>query len=169
MVVTPVQPRHNMYRTPKGRVPIGNKSHWTLDDLIDTYELKLDPCAENEQASMCDRFYTPEDNGLKQDWDVNAIFNPPFSAPVRINDRIVWKSCIGRWCDKAIHEARIHKTVVIGILPWYQSEWFFRYVWWMLRKDGIIPLGRVSYWDKKDRPMKGNRFDSFLAVWDMRR
>lgn len=169
MTVTPVDRSQNLWRTPKGDAPLG-RSHWTLNKLKAEFHLKLDPCAENAEAAMCDRYYTPDDDGLKWDWDENAIFNPPFSRPVADLESgdVNYVPCIGDWCRKAVLEAVKHNTINIGILPWYQSPWFIDHVWDLLPKRNIIPLGRVSYLDSRNMPQQGNRFDSFLALWDMR-
>jgi site-specific DNA-methyltransferase (adenine-specific) len=38
-----------------------------FDKLNDEFDFTLDPCA-NDENHKCDKYYTIEDNGLKQDW-----------------------------------------------------------------------------------------------------
>lgn len=71
----------NLWRTPKGDKQLG-KSGITLNMLIKKFDLKLDPCASGPEDSMCKRFYTKEQNGLKLEWNENSIYNPPFAIQV---------------------------------------------------------------------------------------
>jgi phage N-6-adenine-methyltransferase len=50
-----------------------------FDHLARWFSFNLDPCAEPE-TTKCDRFFTEEDNGLKQDWGDNSVVfvNPPY-------------------------------------------------------------------------------------------
>ncbi len=68
------------WQTPKGDKPWGKPVFWkgeeiqlTLNFFKKRYNLQLDPCANNKEASMCDTYYTPEQDGLKQPWDVPTI------------------------------------------------------------------------------------------------
>ena len=182
MTVVPVDRSHNLLRTPKGDSPLD--SYWTVNKLIKEFDLKLDPCCTGpddclvptEQGGI---FFTPKDDGLKQEWKYNSIFNPPFSKisldkndePRYNGDRqIIYTPCIYEWCEKAIFEAIKHNTVNVGILPWYNSDWFRDCVWGPLPKSNIIPLDkRINFLDENNEPIVGNRFDSFLAVWDQRK
>jgi site-specific DNA-methyltransferase (adenine-specific) len=64
-----------------------------FDELDKEFNFTLDPCATKEN-SKCRKFYTKEDDGLKQDWDNERVFcNPPYGRE------------IGDWVKKA-SEAR---------------------------------------------------------------
>lgn len=48
------------------------------DALDAEFHFKLDPCATLENAK-CGKFYTSEDDGLRQDWGGERVFcNPPY-------------------------------------------------------------------------------------------
>ena len=50
-----------------------------FNNLNAEFNFTLDPCALPDNAK-CSKFYTPEQNGLKQDWSNETVFcNPPYS------------------------------------------------------------------------------------------
>ena len=113
-----------------------------------------------------------------QTWKYNAIFNPPFSK-IKYDDhgkpkknekgQVMYESAIGDWCEKAINESIKNKTLVIGLLPLYNTVWFREYVWDILPKGHIYMFDRrIQFLNQKNKQVKGTRFDSFLAFWDNR-
>ena len=88
-----------------------SKDNWETPkyffDLLDKgkeFNFTLDPCATKENM-LCDKYYTIEDDGLKQDWGGEAVFvNPPFSH-------------IAEWCKKCWFEGSKYNTTVVMILP----------------------------------------------------
>ena len=59
-----------------------------FDELNAEFHFTLDPCATRENAK-CARFFTVEDDGLKQDWQGETVFcNPPYGRE------------IGKWVKK---------------------------------------------------------------------
>jgi hypothetical protein len=56
--------------------------------LDDRYHFTLDACATPENAK-CDRFFTPEQDALKQEWTGSVFCNPPYGRE------------IGAWIRKA--------------------------------------------------------------------
>jgi site-specific DNA-methyltransferase (adenine-specific) len=60
-----------------------------FNELDKEFNFTLDPCATKENAK-CQKFYTFEDDGLKQSWDGERTFcNPPYGRE------------IGKWVKKA--------------------------------------------------------------------
>lgn len=59
-----------------------------FDDLNNLFQFTLDACATPENAK-CERYFTPEMDGLKQDWDGVVWCNPPYGRGV------------GAWVEKA--------------------------------------------------------------------
>lgn len=54
-----------------------------FDKLNDEFHFTLDPCATPETAK-CKKFYTKEDDGLKQDWSGERVFcNPPYGSEIK--------------------------------------------------------------------------------------
>lgn len=178
--ITQSDPSQNLWRTPKGDKELG-KSGITLNILIKKFDLKLDPCASGPQDAMCKRFYTKKDNGLKQQWNENTIYNPPFSEQVvdakgkpkfTIDKKThaikpVYKSIIGKWVEKGVQEAIKHKIVVVGILPVYTSlAWFQNYIVDVAEIKFIY--GRIHY-TAPDGKTGSPNFDSMICVWDARK
>ena len=55
----------------------------TFDELDKEFHFTLDPCATKENAK-CGKFYTIEDDGLKQSWDNEVVFcNPPYGREIK--------------------------------------------------------------------------------------
>ena len=149
------------WETPKGNQPWGRTTvidgtkevPLTLDWLKKRFDLKIDPCANNREASMCDIFYTPEMDGLKQPWNQNTIFNPPFNQ-------------IPEFVARAVNQAIQHNVIVIGILPNYtDSDWFHDYCDILPKENLIWIRGRLNYWDPIEKRTGSPNFGQFLAIW----
>lgn len=165
------------WTTPKGDKKFG-RTNLTLNKLIKEFDLKLDPCA-TALNTMCKYYYTKQQDGLKQIWNKNFIFNPPFAEP-KLDSKThkpifrydkkkkemvpAYKSVIGKWVEKAIQEAISNKVVGIGILPVYTSlDWYHNYI---LDIASIIWLrGRMRYGGGKGSP----NFDTMICIWDGRK
>ena len=65
-----------------------NSNEWyTPKDLFDKlhkeFQFTLDPCCTATSA-LCDKYYTAEDDGLKQDWSGDIVFmNPPYGRVIK--------------------------------------------------------------------------------------
>ena len=63
-----------------------------FDQLDKEFHFTLDPCAD-ETNHKCERYFTKEQDGLKQDWSGEIVFcNPPYGRKV------------GRWVQKCFEE-----------------------------------------------------------------
>lgn len=52
------------------------------DELDAEFHFTLDPCATKQNAK-CGKFYTKDDDGLKQDWSGETVYcNPPYGRGV---------------------------------------------------------------------------------------
>ena len=82
-------------RLTSGLRATGNIVQETPQDFFDflngIFRFDLDVCALPENAK-CERFYTPEDDGLLQPWDGGVWCNPPYGKE------------IGKWVEKASRE-----------------------------------------------------------------
>ena len=142
------------WETPKTG-PLTTKETISLPELRQKYKLKLDPCAAGAHNSCTKRFYTPEDDGLKQPWDDNFIMNPPGYS----EDKII------EWLEKAVQEVRKHKVLGIGLLPSYTgAEWFQDYVLGGFSKAWFL-IGRIKFWEYGVPSNKTPNFYSVLVFW----
>lgn len=86
-----------------------NSDEWAtpLDvyqNLDNEFSFNLDPCA-SEKNHKCDKYFTPEINGLTQSWKGYRVFcNPPYSK-------------IDKWVEKAYRETREDNTLVVMLIP----------------------------------------------------
>ena len=54
----------------------------TFDELNYKYNFTLDPCCLDSSAK-CRKYYTPDDDGLIQDWSNEVVFmNPPYGREI---------------------------------------------------------------------------------------
>jgi site-specific DNA-methyltransferase (adenine-specific) len=89
-----------------------------FDRLNEEFHFTLDPCA-TERTAKCKRYYTPEVDGLKQDWGGETVFcNPPYGRE------------IGLWVKKCYDESRKPGTVVVMLIPARtDTAWFHDWVY----------------------------------------
>lgn len=52
-----------------------------FDKLNAVFNFNLDVCALSENAK-CERFFSPEQNGLKQEWTGTCWMNPPYGREI---------------------------------------------------------------------------------------
>lgn len=72
--------------------------------LDDEFHFTLDPCC-TKYSAKCEKFFTIEDDGLKQDWDNNVVFiNPPYGRDIK------------KWIKKAHDEFYAYKKVTCVLL-----------------------------------------------------
>ncbi len=95
------------------------KDTWgTPQDLFDAldaeFHFTLDVCALPENAK-CERFYSPADDGLAQDWRGVCWMNPPYGR------------AIGPWMQKAYQEAARGATVVCLVPSRTDTAWWHDY------------------------------------------
>ena len=73
--------------------------------LDSQFDFTLDPCARSHNA-LCSKYFTPDDDGLIQDWSGNKVFvNPPYGRG------------IGHWVKKAYEEGCKDGTTVVMLIP----------------------------------------------------
>jgi phage N-6-adenine-methyltransferase len=79
------------------------------------YRFETDVCATADNAK-CERFYTREQDGLKQQWKGSCWMNPPYGRE------------IGLWVRKACESARDNGATVVCLLPARtDTRWFHNY------------------------------------------
>lgn len=87
-----------------------------FDELDSEFHFTLDACATPENAK-CERYYTPEMDGLSQPWDGVVWCNPPYGRHV------------GDWVAKASEEARKGVTTVMLLHARTDTRWFHDYIY----------------------------------------
>ena len=75
-----------------------------FDELDKEFNFTLDPCSTSENAK-CAKYFTVEDDGLKQDWSNDVVFmNPPYGREIK------------HWIKKA-YEEHIKGATVVCLIP----------------------------------------------------
>lgn len=101
-----------------------------FDKLNTEFHFDLDVCALPENAK-CDRYYTPEANGLVQVWDGVCWCNPPYG-------RQIWK-----WVRKAQISSFLGATVVMLLPARTDTRWFHDYI--LYRSEIRFLKGRLKF------------------------
>lgn len=96
----------------------------TPQDLFEKYDaiyhFETDVCALPENAK-CKRFFTPEMDGLKQEWTGVCWCNPPYGRQ------------IGKWVEKAV---KSFATVVMLLPARTDTKWFHEW---------CLPYGKIEF------------------------
>lgn len=94
---------------------------WLFDEYDNQYHFEVDVCAIPGNAK-CEKYYTPEQDGLSQEWIGGAHWcNPPYGKE------------IVKWVEKAANA----KCVIVMLLPARtDTKWFHDYV---------LPYGEITF------------------------
>lgn len=116
--------------------------------LNEEFHFNLDPCAD-EFNHKCEKFYTVEQDGLKQDWGGYRVFcNPPYGRD------------ISKWVKKAYNEGHKSNTLVCMLIPARTDTKFFHdYI--LNRAEIRFIKGRLKFGGSKTAAP----FPSMLVVY----
>ena len=120
-----------------------------FDKLNDEFGFNLDPCAIPENAK-CERFFTPEMDGLKQNWGGAKVFcNPPYGRK------------IGAWVQKCYEESQKPDTTVVLLIPARTDTAYFHDYIYHKAKEIRFVRGRLKFGGAKC----GAPFPSMVVVY----
>ncbi len=129
----------NMWETPQD----------FFDELNNEFHFTLDVCAVPENAK-CEKFYTPDDDGLSQPWDGTVWCNPPYGRE------------IGKWVLTASIASGARGTTVVMLLPARtDTRWFHDYIYQKERVEIRFLRGRLKFGNSKNSAP----FPSMLAIF----
>lgn len=115
--------------------------------LNNVFGFEMDVCALPENAK-CLKFFTPDDDGLRQEWKGRFWMNPPFGRE------------IGLWVKKAYESAKSGKALVVCLLPAStDTRWWHNYV--QPFADVHFLCGRLRFGGRKSRAP----FGSAIAIF----
>ena len=103
-----------------------------FDELNDEFHFDLDVCALPENTK-CERFFSPEQDGLKQKWGGCVWCNPPYGRTV------------GRWVQKAAQSAQDGTTVVMLLHARTDTRWFHEYIYQKPNVEIRFVSGRLKF------------------------
>ena len=87
-----------------------------FDELNQEFGFTLDACAVPDNAK-CERYYTPEQDGLSQPWDGVVWCNPPYGRDV------------GEWVQRGLMASKDGATVVMLLPARTDTKWFHDYIY----------------------------------------
>lgn len=116
-----------------------------FDDLDREFHFDLDPCATAENHK-CERYFTKEQDGLKQNWGGCRVFcNPPYGRQ------------IGAWVKKAAESG----TLVVMLIPARtDTSYFHDYIYGKAEIRFI--RGRLHFNESKE----GAPFPSMVVIFN---
>lgn len=122
----PNKPITSVYETPQ----------WLFDALDAEFHFTVDVAA-NDENHKCTRYYTEEQDGLRQPWEGETVWcNPPYGK------------AIPEWVAKADAE---EGATSVFLLPVYTDRvWFHRYVYHNPRVEIRFIQGRVAFTGMKN-------------------
>jgi site-specific DNA-methyltransferase (adenine-specific) len=109
------------------------------DSLNREFSFTLDPCA-TDQNHKCEKYYTREQDGLKQSWAGERVFvNPPYGRMV------------SRWVRKCFDEVYTGdcRLAVMLLAARTDTTWFHDYIYHKAEVRFI--RGRLKFGDGKER------------------
>lgn len=124
-----------------------------FDELDAEFHFVLDAAATH-QNSKCKRCFTPEDDGLIQNWDVGgAVYcNPPYGKEV------------GLWVKKAYEEAQKGVTIVMLIPARTDTKYFHEYIYH--KAEIRFVKGRLKFTDGNGTPKGTAPFPSMVVIYN---
>jgi phage N-6-adenine-methyltransferase len=105
-----------------------------FDELNQKYNFELDVCALPENAK-CENYFTPEVDGLKQDWTGVCWMNPPYGRE------------IGKWMKKALESSRNGAIVVCLVPARTDTAWWHDYA---MKGEIEFIRGRLKFGNSKN-------------------
>lgn len=123
-----------------------------FDELNKEFGFTLDPCALPNNAK-CNKFYTPEDDGLIQDWSGECVFcNPPYGRK------------ISAWVEKCYNEAKKPNTKVVTLIPARTDTiYFHKYIYHKAKEIRFIK-GRLKF-ESENGNKNSAPFPSMIVVF----
>ena len=102
-----------------------------FNKVNEEFNFYIDVCA-TEATAKCDMYYTPEIDGLKQEWNGICWMNPPYGRE------------IGKWIEKAYKESSKGATVVCLIPARTDTKYWHEYIFPLASEIRFIK-GRLKF------------------------
>ena len=122
------------------------------DELNKEFGFTLDPCATPKSAK-CEKFYTKEDDGLRQEWSNDIVFvNPPYGREIK------------EWVKKSYDESLKGATVVMLIPARTDTSYWHDYIFGKA-KDIRFLRGRIKFEDENGQALNSAPFPSAVVIF----
>lgn len=108
------------------------------DKLNKEFNFTLDPCATDDNHK-CGKYFTIDDDGLKQNWEGNIVFcNPPYGREIY------------KWVEKCYNESKKKSTTVVMLIPARTDTRYFHEFIYHKAKDIRFVKGRLKFGGSKN-------------------
>ena len=111
---------------------------YTPVDFFDKYNkifnFDIDVCALAENTK-CHKFFSPEEDGLKQEWSGNCWMNPPYGRTIK------------EWVKKAYESSKKGATVVCLLPSRTDTQWWHDYC---MKGEIEFIKGRIKFGGNKN-------------------
>jgi phage N-6-adenine-methyltransferase len=106
-----------------------------FDKLNSVFKFETDVCAIKENAK-CARYFSPDDDALKQEWTGTCWMNPPYGRG------------IGEWIEKAYTSAKKNGATIVCLIPArVDTKWWHSYC---AKGEVHFVKGRLKFGGSKD-------------------
>jgi site-specific DNA-methyltransferase (adenine-specific) len=106
--------------------------------LNEEFNFNLDPCSTNENTK-CEKHFTIDDDGLKQDWQGHTVFvNPPYGRVIK------------DWVKKCHDESLKPNTTVVMLIPARTDTIYFHKYIYHIAKEIRLLKGRLKFGECKN-------------------
>jgi phage N-6-adenine-methyltransferase len=105
-----------------------------FNKLNEEFSFELDVCAIEDNAK-CDKYFSPEEDGLQQAWEGICWMNPPYGR------------VIGDWVKKAYESSTKGATVVCLLPARTDTKWWHEYC---MKGEIRLVKGRLKFGDGKN-------------------
>ena len=134
---------------------------WLFDILNKEFHFTLDVCA-SKFNHKCPKYFTKEQNSLKQKWQGSCWMNPPYGREIK------------EWMGKAYSESRNETTVVCLVPARPDTEW-----WWdnVINGEMRFIKGRLKWQENSNTAAPfpsaviifGSKIKSKVVWWDVQK
>ena len=108
------------------------------DKLNEEFDFTLDPCA-TDSNHKCRKYFTIDDDGLKQNWEGNVVFcNPPYGRKIY------------EWVEKCYNESKKQNTTIVMLIPSRTDTNYFHKFIYNKAKDIRFIKGRLKFGNSKN-------------------
>lgn len=114
------------------KIELWETPHDLFDKLDSEFHFDIDVCALPDNAK-CDRFYTPDQDGLSQPWLGVCWCNPPYGRQ------------ISQWVRRAFFASISGSTVVMLLPARTDTKWFHDYIYERCNVQIRFLRGRLKF------------------------
>ena len=109
-----------------------------FNELNSEFHFDIDVCAD-ESNHKCDKYYSKEQDGLKQIWMGTAWCNPPYGRE------------IGKWVEKGYNSHNLYNNCIVMLLPARtDTKWFHQYIYNNSNAEIRFIKGRLKFGNSKN-------------------